>query len=96
MVDRTGKNSTSSNLEYSSYKHEVANTLSIIGFVLPFAGFTLPGLIVSIIAYKKTKALGEKNYFAIAGIWIGSILTVLTLAYIVFVLALFFVHASFS
>jgi hypothetical protein len=55
-------------------------TLGIIGLVLSF--FTaLIGLIVSIIAYRRSKKAGFKNTPALAGIIIGSLLTVLALIF---------------
>ncbi len=51
-------------------------TLTIVGFVLSFL-CSLAGLIICIIAYNKSKAVGYKNNLALAGIVIASVLIVL-------------------
>ena len=50
-------------------------TLTIVGFVLSFL-CSLAGLIICIIAYNKSKALGYKNNLALAGIVIAAVLMV--------------------
>jgi hypothetical protein len=51
-------------------------TLTIVGFVLAFL-CSLAGLIISIIAYNRSKAVGYKNNLALAGIVIAAVLMVL-------------------
>ena len=51
-------------------------TLTIVGFVLAFL-CSLAGLIISIISYNRSKAVGYKNNLALAGIIISSVLIVL-------------------
>ena len=53
-------------------------TLGIVGLVLAFIT-SLPGLIVSIIAFRKSKKAGFSNTIAKVGIIIGSIFTALAL-----------------
>lgn len=53
-------------------------TLTIVGFVLAFI-CSLAGLIISIIAYNKSKAVGYKNNLALAGIVIAAVLMVLSI-----------------
>ncbi len=53
-------------------------TLTIVGFVLAFL-CSLAGLIISIIAYNRSKAAGYKNTLALAGIVIASVLIVLSI-----------------
>lgn len=53
-------------------------TLTIVGFVLSFL-CSLAGLIISIIAYNRSKAVGYKNNLALAGIIIASVLIVLSI-----------------
>ena len=50
-------------------------TLTIVGFVLAFL-CSLAGLIISIIAYNKSKAVGYKNNLALAGIIIAAVFIV--------------------
>lgn len=50
-------------------------TLTIVGFVLAFL-CSLAGLIISIIAYNKSKAVGYKNNLALAGIIIAAVFMV--------------------
>lgn len=52
-------------------------TLTIVGFVLAFL-CSLAGLIISIIAYNKSKSVGYKNNLALAGIIIAAALMVLS------------------
>lgn len=51
-------------------------TLTIVGFVLAFL-CSLAGLIISIISYNRSKAVGYKNNLALAGIIISAVLIVL-------------------
>lgn len=53
-------------------------TLTIVGFVLAFL-CSLAGLIISIIAYNKSKAVGYKNNLALAGIVIAAVFMVLSI-----------------
>lgn len=53
-------------------------TLTIVGFVLSFL-CSIAGLIISIIAYNRSKAVGYKNTLALAGIIIASVLIVLSI-----------------
>lgn len=53
--------------------YDPGRTLGIIGFVLAFVGAGIIGLILSIIGYQKSKAVGIKNGLALAGIWLNSI-----------------------
>ena len=48
-------------------------TLGIIGLVLAFTGMSIIGLVLSIIGYKKSKAVGMKNTIALVGIWLNAI-----------------------
>lgn len=54
-------------------------TLGIVGLILAFLA-SLIGLIISVVAYKKSKAAGHKNTLALAGIIVGA---VVTLVYVV-------------
>lgn len=54
-------------------------TLGIVGLILAFLA-SLVGLIISIIAFRKSKAAGHKNTLALAGIIVGA---VVTLVYVV-------------
>jgi hypothetical protein len=49
-------------------------TLGIVGLVLSFVA-ALVGLVVSIIAYRKSKKAGYKNGIALAGIIVGAVVT---------------------
>jgi Mn2+/Fe2+ NRAMP family transporter len=53
-------------------------TLTIVGFVLSFL-CSLAGLIICIIAYNRSKAVGYKNNLALAGIIIAAVLMVLSI-----------------
>ncbi len=69
---------------YESHNTDINNvndpghTMGIIGFILAFVGATPVGLILSIIAYKKSKSVGIKNGLALAGIWVNAIFLLLT------------------
>lgn len=58
-------------------------TLGIVGLVLCFV-FSLAGLIVSIIAKRRSTAAGFKNTPANVGVILGWIFTIMGLLYIVF------------
>lgn len=62
-------------------------TLGIVGLVLAFF-LSVVGLILSIVAYQKSKAAGYKNGIALAGIIVGAVLTVLGIVYAVVVMTL--------
>ncbi|KQO96571.1 DUF4190 domain-containing protein [Leifsonia sp. Leaf264] len=51
-------------------------TLGIIGLVLAIF-FNIIGLIVSIVAYNKSRKAGYSNGFAVAGIIVGAVLLIL-------------------
>jgi len=55
-------------------------TLTIVGFVFAFL-CSLVGLIISIIAYNRSKTLGYRNNLALAGIIIAAVLMVVGLVY---------------
>ena len=55
-------------------------TLTIVGFVLAFL-CSLAGLIISIISYNRSKAVGYKNNLALAGIIIAAVFMVGGLIY---------------
>ncbi|MEI6228414.1 MAG: FKBP-type peptidyl-prolyl cis-trans isomerase [Candidatus Saccharibacteria bacterium] len=57
-------------------------TLGIVGLVLSFLA-PIAGLIISIIGYKKSKAVNIKNTIAIVGIWISSGVTALILLFVI-------------
>jgi phosphatidylserine synthase len=50
-------------------------TLTIVGFVLAFL-CSLAGLIISIISYNRSKAVGYKNNLALAGIIVSIVVIV--------------------
>lgn len=54
-------------------------TLGIVGLILAFLA-ALVGMIISIVAFRKSKAAGYKNNLALAGIIVGA---VITLVYVV-------------
>ncbi|MET1006190.1 MAG: DUF4190 domain-containing protein [Propionibacteriaceae bacterium] len=62
-------------------------TLGIVGLVLAIVA-SLIGLIISIVAYRKSKAAGFKNGVALAGIIIGCITTVLSIVYAIVVVTM--------
>lgn len=57
-----------------SAAEDPGRTLGIVGLVLAFVT-SLPGLIVSIIAHRKSKAAGFNNVIAKVGIVVGAIFT---------------------
>lgn len=77
-------------------KNTEYNVFAIIGFFLSFF-MVITSLIISIIGYKKSKALdGQYKWFAIAGIIISSVKLAIILFYIfIYVLvALIFLNAG--
>jgi multisubunit Na+/H+ antiporter MnhG subunit len=62
-------------------------TLGIVGLVVSIFA-SLIGLIISVIAYNKSKAAGYKNNFALAGIVIGAVFFVIQVLSFVFVFAM--------
>lgn len=63
-------------------------TMGIIGVVLAFTGAALIGLIVSIVAYNKSKSVGIKNGLAKVGIWLNIAFTIISLVISALALAL--------
>ena len=82
--DEIDKSSQQVSPHFGPDANKDAHMFKIIGFILPFAGMSIPGLIFSIIAYRQLKPSGEKYKLALAGIWVGAGLTFLTLIYFVF------------
>lgn len=68
-------------------QQDPGRTLGIVGLVLAIVG-SFVGLIISIVAFNQSKKAGFDNGLAKAGIIVGVITTVLTLAYVVFAIAL--------
>jgi hypothetical protein len=62
-------------------------TLGIVGLILGVIGFALVGLILCIVANKKSKAVGIKNTIAIVGIWINSVLLILGTLFVLLLVA---------
>lgn len=67
-------------------QQDPGRTLGIVGLVLSIVG-SFVGLIISIVAFNQSKKAGFDNGLAKAGIIVGVITTVLTLAYIIFIFA---------
>lgn len=61
-------------------------TLGIVSFILSLAFLGLIGLILGIIAKKKSKQAGQTNGFALAGIIIG-IVNIVVVSFVMFILA---------
>lgn len=59
--------------------------MAIIGLVVGFFVFAPIGLVLSILARKKSKTAQFKNTIAVVGIWINGILSILSLLLIAFV-----------
>lgn len=57
-------------------------TLGIVGLVLAIVGSVI-GLVISIIALSKSRKAGYKNGLALAGVIIGAITTIVTIAVII-------------
>ena len=69
---------------YGAPRRDPGQTLGIVGLVLSVVGCTGPiGLIVSLIALSKSRKAGFTNAFAIIGIVIGVIFTVIGLVWAV-------------
>ncbi|MFJ2519840.1 DUF4190 domain-containing protein [Cellulosimicrobium cellulans] len=65
---------------YSAPAQDPGKTMGIVGLVLSFLGcLSIGGLIVSIIAYNKSKKAGYKNGIALAGIIVGAIVLVISI-----------------
>lgn len=62
-------------------------TLGIVGLVVAIFASVI-GLIISIIAYRQSKAAGFKNNFALAGIVIGAVLFVIGVLSTIFLFAM--------
>lgn len=68
---------------YAAPAEDPGKTLGIVGFVLCFV-CSIAGLIVSIIAKKKSRAAGFNNTLANVGVILGWIFTILGLIAIIF------------
>lgn len=65
---------------YSAPGQDPGKTMGIVGLVLSFLGcLSIVGLILSIVAFNKSKKAGYKNGLALAGIIVGAIVLVLTI-----------------
>lgn len=71
-------------------------TLAIVGLVITILGMSLVGLILSIVASKKSKTAGFKNGIAKAGIIVGIIYTVLSVLVTIGFIALIAIGAMQS
>ncbi len=72
-----------------SPQQKETNTLALIGFILSFV-LAVPGLICSILGYKKAKVMGgEGNGLALAGIVISAVSIALTIIGILLWIGLF-------
>jgi len=69
-------------------EQDPGKTMGIIGLILAFVGVQLIGLILSIIAYRKSAKAGFKNSIAIVGIIANSILMLVGLGVITLVVLL--------
>ncbi len=67
-------------------QNDPGRTLGIVGLVLSFGG--LIGLILSVVAFKQSKQAGFTNGLAKAGIVVGSIMTALSVIYLIATFAL--------
>lgn len=70
---------------YAGPPVDPGRTMGIVGLVLAIF-CSLVGMIVSIIAYNKSKTAGFKNNIALAGIIVGAVFIVLNIIYSVAVL----------
>lgn len=66
-----------------AYNEDPGKTLGIISFIMPFVSLGVVGLILGIIARKKSKAAGFNNGLALAGIILSIISIVVALIFIV-------------
>ena len=65
---------------YAAPGQDPGKTMGIVGLVLSFLGcLSSVGLILSIVAFNKSKKAGYKNGLALAGIIVGAIVLVLTI-----------------
>ena len=65
---------------YSAPAQDPGKTMGIVGLVLSFLGcLSIVGLILSIIAFNKSKKAGYKNGVALAGIIVGAIMLVISI-----------------
>jgi hypothetical protein len=65
---------------YAAPGQDPGKTMGIVGLVLSFLGcLSIAGLIVSIIAYNKSKKAGYKNGIALAGIIVGAVVLVISI-----------------
>ncbi|MBD8079005.1 DUF4190 domain-containing protein [Cellulosimicrobium arenosum] len=63
---------------YSAPQQDPGRTMGIVGLVLSFLGcLSIVGLILSIVALRKSKKAGYKNNLALAGIIVGSVVLVI-------------------
>ena len=64
---------------YAAPAQDPGKTMGIVGLVLSFLGcLSIAGLIVSILAYNKSKKAGYKNGIALAGIIVGAVVLVIS------------------
>ncbi|MEI6228415.1 MAG: hypothetical protein WCP11_00070 [Candidatus Saccharibacteria bacterium] len=73
LMENSENNNTNSRKSVNTEEDDPGKTLGIVGLILAFTGVTLIGLILSILAYQKSKSADIKNELAIVGIWINSI-----------------------
>lgn len=65
---------------YSAPAQDPGKTMGIVGLVLSFLGcLSIVGLILSIIAFNKSKKAGYKNGVALAGIIVGAVVLVISI-----------------
>ena len=65
---------------YSAPAQDPGKTLGIVGLVLSFLGcLSIVGLILSIVAFNKSKKAGYKNGVALAGIIVGAVVLVISI-----------------
>ncbi|WP_154798004.1 DUF4190 domain-containing protein [Cellulosimicrobium protaetiae] len=65
---------------YSAPAQDPGKTMGIVGLVLSFLGcLSIVGLILSIVAFNKSKKAGYKNNLALAGIIVGAIVLVISI-----------------
>lgn len=65
---------------YAAPAQDPGKTMGIVGLVLSFLGcLSIVGLILSIVAFNKSKKAGYKNGVALAGIIVGAIMLVISI-----------------
>ncbi|MBD5786576.1 DUF4190 domain-containing protein [Cellulosimicrobium terreum] len=70
---------------YSAPQQDPGRTMGIVGLVLSFLGcLSIVGLILSIVAFNKSKKAGYKNGIALAGIIVGSVVLVISIIVAIF------------